>query len=75
MASYQHDLRDIVRELDAKLKELERQLGDIPDVPANKQTRSEMSERIAAGLRGRKELLDCCCIAQICNFNWVIPKA
>jgi phage shock protein A len=68
--SAQHDLRDVVAQLDAKIRELQSHLTVIPDIPQNAECRRQMNESLAHAQAGKKVLFDSCCSSQICNFSW-----
>ena len=70
MGSAQHDLRDVVANLDARILQLKANLAQVPDVPQNADCRRQMNESLAHAEQGKKILFDSCCSSQICNFSW-----
>lgn len=70
MPSAQHDLRDVVAQLEEKIGQLQANLALVPDIPQNADCRRQMNESLAHAQAGKKILFDSCCTSQICNFNW-----
>ena len=70
MPTSQHDLRDVVAQLDAKIGQLQATLAMVPDVPQNAECRRKMNESLEHAYKGKQILFDSCCTAQICNFSW-----
>lgn len=70
MPTAQHDLRDVVAQLDAKIGQLQANLALVPDIPENEECRRKMNESLEHAYKGKQVLFDSCCTTQICNYSW-----
>jgi hypothetical protein len=66
----QHNLNNVMAELDARIAELQQNLLRVPPTPDNQDCIRRMNESLAHAQNGKKILFDSCCISQICNFHW-----
>lgn len=71
----QHSMREVVEQLDAKIKELEgyrdqleQRVRDGSATPNNVESLQRMSENLSSAKGAKKLLLDSCCVVQNCDY-------
>ena len=72
----QHTMREVVTQLEGKIKELEgyrtqieRKIGDGTATPDNVESLRRMSENLSSAKSAMKLLMDSCCVVQTCDYK------
>jgi phage shock protein A len=72
----QHSMREVVAQLEGKIKELEgyraqieRQMSEGKTTPANTESLARMSENLSSAKGAMKLLMDSCCVIQTCDYK------
>lgn len=76
MAYYEFSLQDVMKQLNAKIQDLETKRDQLaeqvrlnPGDTTNVRTLAQMNQKLVSAYEGKKFLMDCCCNVQWCNYE------